>query len=156
MYVNYAAAKLLQSCSTLCEPIDGSLPGSPAPGILQARTLEWVAISFSNAWKWKVNYKWVQKRGEAMKLLMHRKSLQYFLCCAVLCLVAQSRLTLWDLMDCSPPGYTVAPLSVEILQARILEWIAISSCKGSSQPRDQIQVSHTADKFFTIWATRET
>ena len=84
-----------------------------------------------------------------MKLLMHRKSLQYFLCCAVLCLVAQSCLTLCDLMDCSPPGYTVAPLSVEILQARILEWIAISSCKGSSQPRDQIQVSHTADKFFT-------
>ena len=44
-----AAAKLLQSCPTLCDPIDGSPPGSPVPGILQARTLEWVAISFSNA-----------------------------------------------------------------------------------------------------------
>ena len=44
-----AAAKSLQSCPTLCDPIDGSPPGSPAPGILQARTLEWVAISFSNA-----------------------------------------------------------------------------------------------------------
>ena len=44
-----AAAKLLQLCPTLCDPIDGSPPGSPVPGILQARTLEWVAISFSNA-----------------------------------------------------------------------------------------------------------
>ena len=49
-----AAAKSLQSCLTLCDPIDGSPPGYPIPGILQARTLEWVAISFSNAWKWKV------------------------------------------------------------------------------------------------------
>ena len=49
-----AAAESLQSCPTLCDPIDGSPPGSPIPGILQARTLEWVAISFSNAWKWKV------------------------------------------------------------------------------------------------------
>ena len=48
-----AAAKSLQACPTLCDPIDGSPPGSPIPGILQARTLEWVAISFSNAWKWK-------------------------------------------------------------------------------------------------------
>ena len=45
----FAAAKLLQSCPSLCDPIDGSPPGSPVPGILQARTLEWVAISFSNA-----------------------------------------------------------------------------------------------------------
>ena len=52
-----AAAKSLQSCPTLCDPIDGSPPGSPVPGILQARTLEWVAISFSNAWKWKVKGK---------------------------------------------------------------------------------------------------
>jgi len=52
-----AAAKLLQSCPTLCDPIDSSPPGSPVPGILQARTLEWVAISFSNAWKWKVKVK---------------------------------------------------------------------------------------------------
>ena len=49
-----AAAKSLQSCPTLCDPRDGSPPGSPVPGILQARTLEWVAISFSKAWKWKV------------------------------------------------------------------------------------------------------
>ena len=52
-----AAAKSIQSCPTLCDPIDGSPPSSPFPGILQARTLEWVAISFSNAWKWKVKVK---------------------------------------------------------------------------------------------------
>ena len=52
-----AAAKSLQSCPTLCDPIDGSPPGSPVPGILQARTLVWAAISFSNAWKWKVKVK---------------------------------------------------------------------------------------------------
>ena len=70
------AAKSLQSRPTLCDPIDGSPPGSPVPGILQARTLEWVAISFSNAWKWKV------KERE----------------------VAQLYPTLSDPMDCSLPG----------------------------------------------------
>ena len=53
----FITGKLLQSCPTLCNPIDGSPPGSPVPGILQARTLEWLAISFSNAWKWKVKVK---------------------------------------------------------------------------------------------------
>ena len=52
-----AAAKSLQSCPTLCDPIDGSPPGSAIPGILQTGTLEWVAISFSIAWKWKVKVK---------------------------------------------------------------------------------------------------
>ena len=52
-----AAAKSLRSCLTLCDPIDSSPPGSPTPGILQARILEWVAISSSNAWKWKVKVK---------------------------------------------------------------------------------------------------
>ena len=52
-----AAAKSLQSCPTLWDPTDGSPPGYPVPGILEARTLEWVAISFSNAWKWKVKVK---------------------------------------------------------------------------------------------------
>ena len=73
-----AAAKSLQSCLTLCDPRDGSPPGFPFPGILQARTLEWVAISFSNVWKWKVKV----------------KSLQ-------------SCPTLSDPMDCSPPGPSV-------------------------------------------------
>ena len=55
------AAKLLQSCPTLYDPVDGSPPGSLHPGILQARTLEWVAISFSNAWKWKVKVKYLSR-----------------------------------------------------------------------------------------------
>ena len=74
-YAAAAAAKSLQSCPTLCNPIDGLLPGSSVPGILQARTLEWVAISFSNAWKWKVKSE-----------------------------VTHSCPTLKDLMDCSLPG----------------------------------------------------
>ena len=72
-----AAAKFFQSCPALCYPIDGSLPGSPVPGILQARILEWVAISFSNAWKWKVKVK------------------------------SLSRVRLCDPMDCSLPGFSV-------------------------------------------------
>jgi len=70
-------AKSLQSCPTLCDPTDRSPPGSPVPGILQARTLEWVAISFSNAWKWKVKVK------------------------------VKSCPTLSDPMDCSLPGSSV-------------------------------------------------
>ena len=54
---HHSFTKLLQLCPTLCDPIGGSPPGSPVPGILQARTLEWVAISFSSAWKWKVKVK---------------------------------------------------------------------------------------------------
>ena len=73
-----AAAKSLQSCPILCDPMDSSPPGSPIPGILQARILEWVAISFSNVWRWKV------------------KSA-----------VAQSCLTLSDPMDCSLLGSSV-------------------------------------------------
>ena len=72
-----AAAKLLQSCLTLCNPIDGSPPGSPFLGILQARTPEWVAIAFSNAWKWKVKVK------------------------------SLSRVWLCDSMDCSLPSSSV-------------------------------------------------
>ena len=56
-----AAAKSLQSCPTLCDPLDGSPPGSPVAGSLQARTLQWVAISFSNAWKWQVKVKWLSR-----------------------------------------------------------------------------------------------
>ena len=55
--IGAAVAKSLQSCPTLCDPTDSSPPGSPVPGILQARTLEWVAISYSSAWKWKVKVK---------------------------------------------------------------------------------------------------
>ena len=70
----------------------------------------------------------------------------------VLCLVAQSCPTFCDLTDCSPPG---SSLSMGILQAIILEWAAMPSSRGSSQPRDQTHVSHIAGGFCTIWATRE-
>ena len=66
-------------------------------------------------------------------------------------LVAQSCLTLCDPMDCSLPGSSVHG----IFQARVLEWVAISFSKGSSQPRDGTRVSHIAGRCFTIWATRE-
>ena len=66
-------------------------------------------------------------------------------------LVAQSCLTLWDPMDCNPPGFSVH----EILQARILEWVALSVSRGSSWPRDPTWGSHIAGRFFTIWATKE-
>ena len=68
----------------------------------------------------------------------------------MLCLVAQSCATLCDPMDCSPPGFSVRG----ILQARILEWVAIPSSRGSSQTGDRMQVSHVAGGFFTIWAIR--
>ena len=66
-------------------------------------------------------------------------------------LVVQLYLTLCDPVDCSLPG----PLSLVILQARILKWVAMPFSRGSSQPRDRAQVSHIAGRFFTIWATRE-
>ena len=68
------------------------------------------------------------------------------------CSVTQSCLTLYDPMDCSPPSSSVRGI---IFQAKILEWVAISFSRGSSLPRDQTQVSCIADRFFTVWATRE-
>ena len=77
-------------------------------------------------------------------ILLHRSVLCVFL-------VAQLCPTLSDPMGCSPPGSSVHG----DLQARILEWVAMSSSRGSSQPRDQTQVSRIAGGFFTVWATRE-
>ena len=65
--------------------------------------------------------------------------------------VAQSCLTFCDPMDCTPPGSSI----LEVLQARILEWVAISFFRGSSWPRDQTPISCAAGRFFTVWATRE-
>ena len=91
-----AAAKSLQSCLTLCHPIDGSPPGPAIPGILQARTMEWVAISFSNL----LQYMKVKSESE----------------------VAQSCPTLSDPMDCSLPDSSLHG----IFQATVLEWGAIA------------------------------
>ena len=70
---------------------------------------------------------------------------------AVLCLATQSCPTVCDRKDCSPQ----APVSMGILQARILEWVAMPSSRGSPEPRDRTQGSCIADRFFTVWATRE-
>ena len=99
-----AAAKSLQLCLTLCDPIDGSPPGSPVPGILQARTLEWVAISFSK-----------QKTAYEMYICDWSSDV----CSSDL----QSCPSLCDPRDRSPPGSSVPG----ILQARTLGWVAISS-----------------------------
>ena len=90
-----AAAKSPQSCLTLCDPRDGSPPCSPVPGILQARTLEWAAISFSNAWKWK----------EKVKSLSR----------------VRLPATPWTAAHQAPPGSSVRG----IVQARGLEWGAL-------------------------------
>ena len=97
-----AAAKSLQLCPTLCDPIDGSPPGSPVPAILQARTLEWDAFSFSNAWKWKV-----KSENE----------------------VAQSCPTLSDPMDCSLPGSSIHGIfQADSSILEILKIIHYASC----------------------------
>ena len=80
----------------------------------------------------------------------NKHSILLVCCCG--CLVAESSPTLFDPMDYSLPGSS----DHGILQARILQWVAIPSSRGSSQPRDQTQVSCTAGRFFTIWATKET
>ena len=131
-----AAAKLLQSCPTLCDPIDGSPPGSPVPGTLQARTLEWVAISFSNVWKRKVKVKLLSRAWLLATLwtqptkFLHPLVFTGVGChCLLQCMkvkseseVAQSCQTLQDPMDHSLPGSSVHG----IFQARVLEWGAVA------------------------------
>ena len=103
--------EVAQSCPTLCDPMDYSLPGSLVHGIFQARILEWAEY-------WEI-------------LMSPKKCLQPRVC--VCMLVTQLCPTLCDPMDCSPPSSSVHG----ILQARILGWVAIPFSKGSSRPRDQ-------------------
>ena len=155
-----AAAKLLQSSPTLCDPIDSSLPGSPIPGILQARTLEWVAISFSNAWKWKVKVKSLSRvrpsatpwtaafqappsmefsRQEYWNGVPLPSPISSILCiyftqdtmdCSTAAATPAKSLqlcpTLCDPIEGSLPGSPIPG----ILQARTLEWVAISFSDG--------------------------
>ena len=158
------AAKSLQSCPTLCDPIDGSPPGSTIPGILQARTLEWVF--FSSAWKWKVKVKSLSRvrllgtprtavyqappsmgffrqeywSGLSLPSPMHKSENESE--------VAQSCPTLRDPMDYSLPGSSVHG----IFQARVLEWVAIAfsniypqrcTDKGNIRARLKQQNIHT-------------
>ena len=135
-----AAAKLLQSCPTLWGPTDGSPSGFPVPGILQARTLEWVAISFSNAWKWRVKVKslsrvwllatpWTAAYQVPPPMGFSRQeywsglpfSSVQFSSAAQLCP------TLCDLVNCSLPGYSVRG----ILQAKYWNGLPFSSPKDT-------------------------
>ena len=154
-----AVAKSLQSCLTLHDCIDNSPPGSAIPGILQARTLEWVAISFSSAWKWKVKVKSLHRvrlfatpwtAAHQAPPFMGFSRQEYwngvplpspcectnasYLYALHAHSITQSCPTLCNPMDCSPPGSSVHG----IFQARILEWVAMAFSKGSSQLRDCI------------------
>ena len=124
-----AAAKSLQSCRTLRDPIDGSPPGSPVPGILQARTLEWVAISFTPQNK---NFKKKQsktKPGIGLKELLtahstYHKCLQSNICCCY-CSVTKSCLTLCDPTDYSSPGSSVLHYLPEFAQILVISIIIL-------------------------------
>ena len=132
-----AAAKLLQSCPTLCDPIDGSPLGSPVPRIPQARTLEWVAISFSNEWKWKVKVKslshvrllatpWIAAYQAPPSMGFSRQ--EYWsgvplysskMASVQFSSVAQSCLTLCDPINCSMPGLPVHHQLPEFTQTQV-------------------------------------
>ena len=108
------------------------------------RLAPWTSVSYfvmyGMSWAWPQGLIWVQSwAGKCIRLKN------------VIVLVTQSCLTLFDSMDCSPPGSSVHG----ILQARVLEWVAMPSSRVSSWPRDQTPVSHIVGRFFTIWATRE-
>ena len=146
-----ATAKSLQSCPTLCDPIDGSPPGSAVPRTLQARTLEWVAISFSNAWKWKVKVKPLSRArllatpltaayqapssmgfsGQEYwsglplpSLVLYNRSLLLIViyCSVGLEIVLPGKVSQTDPLDYSPPSSSVHGF----FQARALEWGAIA------------------------------
>ena len=129
-----AAAKSLQSCPTLCDPIDGSPPGSPVPGILQARTLEWVAISFS--------WQGVGYENLFNNLIRIHSLLQgIFLTQGLNLGFLHCRQILYRLSHQGSP--------------RILEWVAFSFSRGSFWSRNQTGVLCVTGGFFTSWATRE-
>ena len=146
-------AKQLQSCSTLYDPMDCSQPSSSVHGIFQASILEWVATTSSRASSWLRDLTWISCvscflnwPAGSLPLAPPGKPLSFHVCVKSL-----SRVQLCDPMDCSPPGSSVHG----ILQARILESVAISFSRGSSQPRDWTRVSRIAGRRFILWATRD-
>ena len=139
---------VIQSCLSLFNPMDCSPPVSSILGISQAKILEWVAISFSRSSRPtdQTQISCIAGRfftiwATREPILPHRKKK----------VKVKSFPTLCDHMDCSLPGSFIHG----IFQARLLEWIAISFSRGSSQPRDWTRVSQIAGRHFTIWATRE-
>ena len=148
-----AAAKSLQSCMTLWDPRGGSPPGSAVPGILQARTLEWVAISFSNAWKWKVKVKSLSR----VRLLATPWTAAHQAPPSM----GFSRQEYWSGLPMPSPSCSVmsysfvnpwtvahqAPLSMRFPRQENQNGLLFPSPGDPSWPRDPTQVS--------IWATRE-
>ena len=146
----------------LCYPMNYSPPGSSVHGIFQARTLEWVAIPFSRGSSWPrdgTQVSWIA--GEFFTIWATREALSTPRTLnnrnagitdeAKKSAVSEAKVTQSYPTPCDPIDYTVHG----ILQARILEWVAIPFARASSQPRNWTQVSCIADGFFTSWATRE-
>ena len=130
-----------QSRPILCCPMDCSLPGPSVHGIFQARVLEWLAMPVSGD---------LPNPGTKLASLASPASVGKFFTTGTTweseseSEVTQSSPTLCDPEDCSPPGSSIHG----ILQARILEWVAISFSRGSSRPRDRTQVSRIAGRYF--------
>ena len=169
-----------QSCLTLCDPMDCRPQSSSVHGLSQARILEWIAIPFSRGSSWpRIEAGSLALQADSLpseppgklnirlSLLISDIALKdkdYFKnncnstvipkamrnepCCAKSLSRVQLFVTPWTVA-------LQAPLSMGILQARILEWVAMPSSRESSQPRDQTQISRIAGGFFTVWATRE-
>ena len=149
-----------QSCLTLCHPMDSSPPGSSIHGILQARVLEWVAISFSRCLvnTFKEHYctrSWMNEGNlrqsfSATMFLGQGGHTEHLGACSHS--VTKLCPTLCNPVNCSPPGSSVHGIS----QARILEWVVISFYGRSSQPRDWTSVSCMGRWILYHWGTRET
>ena len=144
-------AQSLQLCLTLCNTMDCSPPGFSVRGTLQARILEWVAMPSSRGSSWSRDWTCVSCFLHCRWILYHWATREAHRWNEIESEVAQSCPTLCNLVDCSLPGSSVHG----ILQARILEWVAISSSRGSSQPRDWTLISCVTGRCFNLWATCE-
>ena len=155
----FCAVPVAELCLTLSDPIGcGTSCLFYIAGIFQTRIVEWAAVSSSRGAPWSRDRTLVSCVSCTGRWILHHRTTWGAGFCTSIneqCenqkQVTQSRPTLCDPMDCSLPGSSVHG----ILQARILEWVAFPFSRGSSQPRDQTQVSHIVGRFFTVWATRE-
>ena len=142
--------KLLSRVRLFVIPWTVAYQASLSMGFLQARILEWVTISFSRGSSRPRDQTWVSCIGGRRFNLWAIREAQFQVYSKVnqlyICMKVKSSLTLCNPMDCSPPGSSVHG----IFQTRVLEWVAISFSRGSSQPRDRTQVSHTAGRCFTV------
>ena len=143
-------SEVAQSCLTLSDPVDCSLPRSSDHRIFQAIVLEWIATSFSKGSsrpRDRTRVSRIVDRRFTVWSWQQMKKQGNYLC--VKLLVTQSCLTLYDPVGHSPPGSFIH----RILQARILEWVAFPFSRVSSQPRNWTRVSCIAGRSFTVWAS---